>query len=181
MLWDKQSELCQCEPKSPESNAGSYTNSLPLAVFNLCFRFTLDLHKIRFSPSPFVRRRVEYKLLKTWHGYDMPQSRHARASSLQHRAKQTEPFCIPEPQSHILLTLSMSYMYLLNLSYLHAETTQCYNHFPPTRSPGDAPLGHQMVQGCVPKLKCSHAPQFPTTLENGPGPVPAFGSSDFNH
>lgn len=74
MLWDKQSELCQCEPKSPESNAGSYANSLPLAVFNLCFRFTLDLHKIRFSPSPFARKRVEYKLLKTWHGYDMPKA-----------------------------------------------------------------------------------------------------------
>lgn len=68
MLWDKSSGLRQCEPKSPESNAGSYANSLPLAVFNLPSRFTLDLHKIGSNPSPFFRRRVVYKLLKHGNG-----------------------------------------------------------------------------------------------------------------
>lgn len=168
MLLDKPSELCQCEPKSPESNAGSYANSFPFAVFNLCFRFTLDLHKIRFSPSPIVRRRVVYELLKhamsmtcpkpgtpgpahssTWLSKDSHAAPHAGLGAAEPRS----PHALLDPSWPCTETTQRATTTLLQPEALERDLW-------------------------VLQPKCFYTPRFSTSLEHGPGPVPAFASSD---
>lgn len=93
-MWDKPrccgtSELHQRGSKFSESKAGSHTNSLPFAVLNLCFRFTLDLHNISFSQSLIVRRRFVYEKIKHDIGMTCPKAStpgpaHSRAGLSKH-------------------------------------------------------------------------------------------------
>jgi len=74
-------------------------------VLNLCFRFTFDLHKTRLSPSPTVRRRAVYELLKHGMGMTcpkagMPGSAHASTGLSEHiHAASHAGLGAPKPRS----------------------------------------------------------------------------------